>query len=205
MMASLGALLYPTRSASAATADPDDADASYAQLREQHHRLTLLLELTNALVSHLDLRDVLTAVMRGAQRVMRSSSAVVALPDPDSQRLRAYALDGSGGPDLRETELLDGEAILATQVFRTGQPWVGRSLEVGANGLAVILPVMDSKPSTTAAPAAASGNRRWNAPNIRCAPNPMVTIIGTVPSQKTNMMSMASRTCPVPPAVATNT
>jgi len=136
-MASLGALLYPTRSASAATADPDDADASYAQLREQHHRLTLLLELTNALVSHLDLRDVLTAVMQGAQRVMRSSSAVVALPDPDSQRLRAYALDGSGGPDLRETELLDGEAILATQVFRTGQPWVGRSLEVRANGLAV--------------------------------------------------------------------
>src|SRR5262249_2998336 len=117
---------HPTRAASGVTAFPDSSDISHEQLREEHHRLTLLLKLTSALMSHLELRDVLTAVMQGGRRVMRSSSAIVALPDADSQPLRAYALRGPGNPDLREGELPDKEASLAAQVFRTGQPWVGR-------------------------------------------------------------------------------
>src|SRR2546430_15524128 len=60
-----------------------DNALSHEQLREEHDRLTLLLELTNSLVSNLELRDVLTAVMRSARRIMRSDSAVVALPGAD--------------------------------------------------------------------------------------------------------------------------
>jgi formate hydrogenlyase transcriptional activator len=88
--------------------------SGHDDLREEHDRLTLLLELTNSLVSTLELQDVLTAVMQNARRLMRSDSAVVALPDAD----------GSGG--LRGDELLDGEHTVAAQVFRTGTPWVGR-------------------------------------------------------------------------------
>src|SRR2546430_13268820 len=77
-----------------------DNALSHEQLREEHDRLTLLLELTNSLVSNLELRDVLTAVMRSARRIMRSDSAVVALPDADAGPLPASALDIQDSGDL---------------------------------------------------------------------------------------------------------
>ena len=115
-----------------------DNALSHEQLREEHDRLTLLLELTNSLVSNLELRDVLTAVMRSARRIMRSDSAVVALPDADAGHLRAYALDIQDGGDLlQEGELIDAQGTIAAQVFRTGKPWVGRIEDVLESGLEV--------------------------------------------------------------------
>jgi len=115
-----------------------DNALSHEQLREEHDRLTLLLELTNSLVSNLELRDVLTAVMRSARRIMRSDSAVVAVPDADAGHLRAYALDIQDGGDLlQEGELIDAQGTIAAQVFRTGKPWVGRIEDVLESGLEV--------------------------------------------------------------------
>ncbi len=115
-----------------------DNALSHEQLREEHDRLTLLLELTNSLVSNLELRDVLTAVMRSARRIMRSDSAVVALPDADAGHLRAYALDFQDSGDLlQEGELIDAQGTIAAQVFRTGKPWVGRIEDVLESGLEV--------------------------------------------------------------------
>src|SRR3989442_7849875 len=68
-----------------------DNALSHEQLREGHDRLALLLELTNSLVSNLELRDVLKTVMRSARRVMRSDSAVVALPDAGGPPLSGHA------------------------------------------------------------------------------------------------------------------
>jgi len=83
-------------------------------LRDEHDRLARLLELTNVLVSRLELRDVLAALTQHARRLMRSDSAVVALP-------------GAEGSDAFRTDgLLDGEDSVAADVFRTGDPWVGR-------------------------------------------------------------------------------
>ncbi len=62
--------------------------SSRKDLTDGRDRLTLLLELTNSLVSKLELRDVVTEVMRAARRIMRSDSAVVALPDARSRHLR---------------------------------------------------------------------------------------------------------------------
>src|SRR2546422_118975 len=113
-----------------------DNALSHEQLREEHDRLTLLLELTNSLVSTLELRDVLTAVMRSARRVMRSDSAVVALPDADAGHLRAYALDCQNGRDiLEEGALIDAQGTIAAHVFRTGKAWVGRVADVLESGL----------------------------------------------------------------------
>jgi len=115
-----------------------DNALSHEQLREEHDRSTLLLELTNSLVSNLELRDVLTSVMRSARRIMRSDSAVVALPDADAGHLRAYALDFQDGGDLlQEGELIDAQGTIAAQVFRTGKPWVGRIEDVLESGLEV--------------------------------------------------------------------
>jgi len=113
-----------------------DNALSHEQLREEQDRLTLLLELTNSLVSNLELRDVLTAVMRSARRVMRSDSAVVALPDADAGHLRAYALDCQNGRDiLEEGALIDAQGTIAAHVFRTGKAWVGRVADVLESGL----------------------------------------------------------------------
>ena len=112
-----------------------DNALSHEQLREGHDRLALLLELTNSLVSNLELRDVLKTVMRSARRVMRSDSAVVALPDADGQHLRAYALDCSGSRDVLEgDELVYGESTISAHVFRTGKPWVGRAADALESG-----------------------------------------------------------------------
>jgi formate hydrogenlyase transcriptional activator len=114
---------------------PLDNAVSHEQLREGHDRLALLLELTNSLVSNLELRDVLKTVMASARRVMRSDSAVVALPDADGRHLRAYALDypGSRGA-LERHELVYGEATVSAHVFRTGRPWVGSAASALESG-----------------------------------------------------------------------
>ena len=101
---------------------PSDA-SSREDLTDGSDRLTLLLELTNSFVSKRELPDVATAVMRAARRVMRSDSAVVALPDGHSRHLRACALDCPGGDDLpRDNDLIDGEGAVAAQVFRLPDP-----------------------------------------------------------------------------------
>jgi formate hydrogenlyase transcriptional activator len=113
---------------------PTDA-SSREDLTDGRDRLTLLLELTNSLVSKLELREVATAVMRAARRVMRSDSAVVALPDAHSRHLRACALDCPGGDDLpRDNDLIDGEGAVAAQVLRTGNPWTGRFADLRESG-----------------------------------------------------------------------
>src|SRR5258705_13771003 len=91
-----------------------------------HQDMTLLLELTNSLVSTLELRDVLIAVKQCGRRIMRSDSAGVALPDPDSGDLRAGALDAPAGGDLLREQPTAGRGTAATQAFRTGAPGAAR-------------------------------------------------------------------------------
>ncbi len=109
---------------------------SHAQLQQERDRGKLLLKLTNACVSNLELRDVLRAAMTGARQVLRADSAVVALPDVDSGQLRAYALDFTGGEEIiQEGGLIPLEGTLAGHVFRTRRPWVGTVEAVHAAGL----------------------------------------------------------------------
>src|SRR3984893_18397394 len=67
----------------------DDALNFQASKRSQE-RLELLLNLTNNVVSNLDLRDVLRAVSASIRRVMQCDGVGVALPEPGSDRLRLY-------------------------------------------------------------------------------------------------------------------
>src|SRR5262245_29309422 len=113
-----------------------DNSLSPEPLREAQDRLTFLMELAGSLVAQLPLGDALTAVMRSARRVASFDSALVALPDARSRRLRAYALDAWDGRGVyQEHELLEQEDTVAAHVFRTGRPWVGRLADVPAGGL----------------------------------------------------------------------
>ena len=113
-----------------------DNALSHEQLRKEQDRLTLLLELTNSLVSNLELPDVLTAVLRSAQRIMRSDSAFVALPDAGAGPLRVYGLDFKDGGDILQDEaLFAAQGTVAAHVCRTGKAWVGRVADMLESGL----------------------------------------------------------------------
>jgi formate hydrogenlyase transcriptional activator len=115
-----------------------DNALSHAKLQDEQDRLMLLLELTNSVVSNLDLHEVLSAVMTTSRRIMRSDSAVVLLPDASRGQLRACALDFPGGKEiLQEGELIPLDGTVAGHVFRTGTPWVGYVDDLLKTGLEV--------------------------------------------------------------------
>src|SRR5437879_44954 len=74
--------------------------STQAELQDEKDRLKLLLELTNDIVSNLEIHDVLKAVIASVRQIMQSDFAGVGLPDSENGGLRVYALafDGSGSP-----------------------------------------------------------------------------------------------------------
>src|SRR5580658_10644269 len=71
----------------------DAAQASQQQLLKKSERVGLLLELTNHVVSNLEFRDLLRAVVASTRRVMGCDGVGISLPDGDNTHLRIYALD----------------------------------------------------------------------------------------------------------------
>jgi formate hydrogenlyase transcriptional activator len=115
----------------------DDAMNFQASQRAQE-RLELLLDLTNSVISNLDLRDLLRAIAASIRRVMQCDGVGVALPEPDSQRLRLYALDFPGGKGMiREGLLPPDDDRSAALVFRTGQPMRMDSQDLSSDQLAL--------------------------------------------------------------------
>jgi formate hydrogenlyase transcriptional activator len=77
------------------------------QLAHERDRQRLLLEVNNAVIAHLELRELLKAVSASLSRVVPHDLAGFALYDQEKQRLFAHALDFPGNQDFVET----GEAI----------------------------------------------------------------------------------------------
>src|SRR3981189_2946642 len=71
----------------------DASQASQQQLVRKNERLGLLLELTNHVVSNLEFRDRLRAVVASTRRVMGCDGVGITLLDTDNTHLRIYALD----------------------------------------------------------------------------------------------------------------
>src|SRR3972149_7369840 len=63
------------------------------QLKEERDRLSLLLEVNNAVVSVLDLHELLNAVSASLRRLVPHEYASLSLYDAESQRLQIHALD----------------------------------------------------------------------------------------------------------------
>jgi formate hydrogenlyase transcriptional activator len=99
----------------------DDA-INFEASRRAQERLELLLDLTNRVVSTLDLRDLLRVIATNLRRVMQSDGVGIVLPDADDGRLRLYALDFPANNDvIREGFEPPADHLLA-QVFQTGKP-----------------------------------------------------------------------------------
>src|SRR5580693_7083097 len=102
----------------------DAAQTSQQQLLKKSERIGLLLELTNQVVSNLDFRDVLRAVVASTRRVMGCDGVGISLPDGDTARLRIYALDFPfKDKSVQEESLVPMDDDASGTVFRTGKLW----------------------------------------------------------------------------------
>ena len=71
----------------------EQAQSVQQQLKEEHDRLRLLLDVNNTVVSALDLRELLNAVSASLRRLVPHEYASLSLYDAETQRLQIHALD----------------------------------------------------------------------------------------------------------------
>jgi formate hydrogenlyase transcriptional activator len=113
----------------------DDAINFQASRRAQE-RLELLLDLTNRLVSTLDLRDLLRVIAVNLRAVMQTDGVAIELPDAEDGRLRIYALDCPGSDDVIREGWEPPANSTAARVFRTGEPGVDGVAELADDPVA---------------------------------------------------------------------
>jgi len=101
-------------------------------------RLNLLLDLTNRLVSKLDLRELLREISGSIRRVMHCDGVAVALSDAETGQLRLCAFDHPGVKrSVPEGDIISaGESETVVKAFRTGQPVSVAEVDCTADPLA---------------------------------------------------------------------
>ncbi len=93
--------------------------------QSESERLKLLLDLTNALVSNLECRDLLRTVSASIRQVMRCDTVGVWLPDVEQVHLRQLAMDFPESKGfVREDLLHPVEGSVLGEVFKSGKPLV---------------------------------------------------------------------------------
>jgi formate hydrogenlyase transcriptional activator len=98
------------------------------ELQSKNDRLQLLLDVTNQVVSNLELRDLLRAISHDVRRVMQCDYAGLSLPDAENKLLRLYALDFPEGKGFLQEELVyPMEGTPSGTAFRTMKPLTLRS------------------------------------------------------------------------------
>jgi formate hydrogenlyase transcriptional activator len=114
----------------------DAAQASQQQLLKKSERVGLLLELTNHVVSNLEFRDVLRAVVASTRRVMGCDGVGICLPDAGNTYLKVYAIDFPRGDEsVHEESLVPIDEDVTGTVFRTGKLWCGSIQEARRLGM----------------------------------------------------------------------
>ena len=118
------------------------------EMRRQLERERLMLEINNAVVSHLSLRDLLKAISLSLRRVIPHDASLLTLHEPGGNQLRLHALDLHmfGTVPFEEGVLIslhdtpEGQAIVSRQpvlvgpmvdLTRFSSPWVKHAVENG--------------------------------------------------------------------------
>ncbi len=127
------------------------------EMRRQLERERLILEINNAVVTHLSLRDLLKAISLSLRRVIPHDASLLTLHEPGRSQLRLHALDLHmfGTVPFEEGVLIslhdtpEGQAIDSRQpvlvgpivdLTRFSSPWVRHAVENGVrSGCAVPL------------------------------------------------------------------
>jgi formate hydrogenlyase transcriptional activator len=101
----------------------DEAKLAQAELQSGNERLKLLLDLTNHIVSNLDLRALLRAVSASVRQMMKCDAVGVMLPDSEKSQLRVYAQDFPESKGFaKEEKLVPIEGTTPGMAFSTGRP-----------------------------------------------------------------------------------
>jgi formate hydrogenlyase transcriptional activator len=93
------------------------------ELQGKNDRLQLLLDVTNQVVSNLQLRELMRAISQHIRRVMQCDFASLSLADAEERQLRQYSLDFPEGKGIFPEELVypvDGTP--SGTAFRTMKP-----------------------------------------------------------------------------------
>ncbi|HEY2496318.1 MAG TPA: sigma 54-interacting transcriptional regulator [Candidatus Angelobacter sp.] len=102
-----------------------DAAVNFYSSERLQDRLKLILDLTNQVVSNLELSELLQAISASVRRVMACDAAAVMLPDADGKHLRVHALDF---PDSKGVftgaSLVPIEGTMPGDAFRSGKPMI---------------------------------------------------------------------------------
>jgi formate hydrogenlyase transcriptional activator len=101
------------------------AQTSRRQLAGERDRLKLLLEINNAVVSHLDFRSLLKQIAASLRPVLQQDYLSVALLDPVRRTLRVHALDFPAGKGLMQEEMVvPWQEAPASRALADGKPVV---------------------------------------------------------------------------------
>src|SRR6202166_1226712 len=103
--------------------------------KQAEDRLQLLLDVTNQVVSNLQLSDLLGAISSGVRRVMQCDLVSVCFPDSEMKRLQTFVIDFPDSKGFIREELISIEGSLGGFVFRTGKPWAGNASDLLQSGL----------------------------------------------------------------------
>ncbi|MEP6537185.1 MAG: sigma 54-interacting transcriptional regulator [Bryobacteraceae bacterium] len=104
---------------------------NHEDLARERDRLQLLLEINNALVSQLDVKDLLRSIALCLRRVFTNEFIGLSLYDPQTKRLQLQILDLSDREGLIREEILDmSESHLSSRVFAARRPIVLRGSEL---------------------------------------------------------------------------
>jgi len=109
----------------------ESAEAAQQQLKYERDRVQLLLEVNNAVVSHLDLREVFTAVSACLRKVIQHDGSALALCDTDTQRYRVHVLDFTNEKEfVEEGQVTPDCKCPSDTAFTTRKPVIYRKRDL---------------------------------------------------------------------------
>jgi formate hydrogenlyase transcriptional activator len=109
----------------------DELRRAQGELQQERDRLKLLLELTNRVVSNLELRDLLRDISASIRQIMHCDAVGVMLPDSESSQLRLYAQDFPDSKGFFKEEMgIPLEGSLPGKAFQTRRAVVAGSLDL---------------------------------------------------------------------------
>jgi formate hydrogenlyase transcriptional activator len=100
-----------------------------AEVRQERDRSQLLLEVNNAVITHLNLSDLLTAISASLNSLLPHDSTFIALREPDGIHFRTKAQHSGKLRNVKFTEglLVPVEGTPEERVVETGKPVVSNS------------------------------------------------------------------------------
>jgi formate hydrogenlyase transcriptional activator len=108
----------------------EQAQSAQQELAREHHISRLLLDVNNAVISKLDLRELFGAITTCLHQVMQFGYISLALYDRESNQLRIHALDFPEGRGLMHEDIVVPlETAPSGMAFTSRKPVLLRSLD----------------------------------------------------------------------------